>query len=83
MEMTERQLIQEILNTVDVIYDFENVDEDTKEYTLLIKRQTGDVRDLNVINDEMKHYFNEANFDYQEEVEPAEIDCDIRVQIKR
>ena len=54
MEMSERQMIQEILNTVDVIYNFENVDEDTNEYTILINRQNGDVRDLNVINDEMK-----------------------------
>ncbi|WP_429971504.1 hypothetical protein ACQW5G_02500 [Fructilactobacillus sp. Tb1] len=83
MEMTERQMIQEILNTVDVLYDFENVDEDTSEYTLLINRQKGDVRDLNIINDEMKKYFKEANFDYKEEVEPVEIDADIRVQIKR
>lgn len=83
MEMTERQLIQEIFNTVDVIFEFENVDEDSKEYTLQVKRQDNDVRDINEINDEMKHYFKEANFDYQEEVEPQEIDCDIRVQIKR
>ncbi|ANZ57444.1 hypothetical protein BGL34_05880 [Fructilactobacillus lindneri] len=83
MEMTERQLIQEIFNTVDVIFEFENVDEDSKEYTLQVKRQDNDIRDINEINDEMKHYFKEANFDYQEEVEPQEIDCDIRVQIKR
>ncbi|WP_395320354.1 hypothetical protein [Fructilactobacillus frigidiflavus] len=83
MKMTERQMIQEILNTVDVIFSFENVDEDTSEYTILINRQNGDVRDLNVINDEMKKYFKEADFDYKEEVEPVEIDADIRVQIKR
>lgn len=83
MEMSERQMIQEILNTVDVIYNFENVDEDTNEYTILINRQNGDVRDLNVINDEMKKYFKEADFDYKEEVKPVEVDADIRVQIKR
>ncbi|EKK21085.1 hypothetical protein B808_841 [Fructilactobacillus florum 8D] len=83
MKMTERQLIQEILNTVDVLYDFENVDEDTKEYTLLIKQQNNDPRSLQVINDEMKHYFKEAAFTYQEQLQPADLDCDIKVEIKR
>lgn len=83
MEMSERQMIQEILNTVDVLYEFENVDEDTKEYTILISQQKGDRRDLEVINKEMNKYFTEADFDYQEELNPTDVEADIRVQIKR
>ncbi|KID41117.1 hypothetical protein [Fructilactobacillus fructivorans] len=83
MAMTERQMIQEILNTVDVGYDFENVDEDNKQYTLLIKRQDNDVRDLNEINAEIKEYFKDADFSYDEQVEPKDIDADIRVEVKR
>ncbi|CAM2843645.1 hypothetical protein FRFR103141_05860 [Fructilactobacillus fructivorans] len=82
MAMTERQMIQEILNTVDVGYDFENVDEDNKQYTLLIKRQDNDVRDLNEINAEIKEYFKDADFSYDEQVEPKDIDADIRVEVK-
>ncbi|WP_413628271.1 hypothetical protein R4B61_00985 [Fructilactobacillus vespulae] len=81
--MSERQMIQEILNTVDVLYEFENVDEDTKEYTILISQQKGDRRELEVINKEMNKYFTEADFDYQEELNPTDVEADIRVQIKR
>ncbi|KZL37617.1 hypothetical protein [Secundilactobacillus collinoides] len=83
--MTERQLIQEILNTVSLIYDFENADEDTSEYTLLITQQDNDNRDLETVNTEMRHYFEDANFDYKEELHPTNTDkpADVRVTIKR
>ncbi|WP_061775798.1 hypothetical protein [Levilactobacillus senmaizukei] len=80
--MTERQLIQEILNSEAVLYSFENVDEDSKEYTLLLTRQDKDVRPVEEINDEIKAYFQDAGFDYQEELNPAG-DSDIRLVIKR
>ncbi|MFC6275098.1 hypothetical protein ACFQET_06160 [Levilactobacillus tangyuanensis] len=80
--MTERQLIQEILNSEAVVYSFENVDEDSKEYTLLLTRQDKDVRPVEEINDEIKAYFQDAGFDYQEELNPAG-DGDIRLVIKR
>ncbi|KRK20138.1 hypothetical protein FC61_GL001749 [Levilactobacillus brevis ATCC 14869 = DSM 20054] len=80
--MTERQLIQEILNSEAVEYSFENVDEDSKEYTLLLTRQDQDVREVTTINDEIKKYFESANFDYQEELNP-DGDADIRLVIKR
>ncbi len=85
MAMTERQLIQEILNTVDLIYTFEDVDEDASEYTILVTQQDGDHRSLETVNSEMKHYFQEANFDYKEELHPtnATTAADIRVVIKR
>lgn len=54
--MTERQLIQEILNSEAVEYSFENVDEDSKEYTLLLTRQDQDVREVATINNEIKKY---------------------------
>ena len=81
--MTERQLIQEILNSEAVEYSFENVDEDSKEYTLLLKRQDKDVRAVETINEEIKNYFESANFDYQEELHPEGVDDDIRLVIKR
>lgn len=80
--MTERQLIQEILNSEAVEYSFENVDEDSREYTLLLTRQDQDVREVTTINDEIKKYFESANFDYQEELNP-DGDADIRLVIKR
>lgn len=80
--MTERQLIQEILNSEAVEYSFENVDEDSKEYTLLLTRQDQDVREVATINNEIKKYFENANFDYQEELNP-DGDADIRLVIKR
>ena len=80
--MTERQLIQEILNSEAVEYSFENVDEDSKEYTLLLTRQDQDVREVATINNEIKKYFERANFDYQEELNP-DGDADIRLEIKR
>ncbi|WP_191983105.1 hypothetical protein [Apilactobacillus quenuiae] len=83
MEMTERQLIQEILNTVDVVYDFENADEDNKEYTLLITRQKEDTRELSTINNEMKKYFKEADFSYDEDMEPKNSGAEIKVDIAR
>lgn len=85
MTMTERQLIQEILNTVAVIYEFEDADEDTSEYTLLIKQQDNDKRDLTTVNEEVKRYFQEANFNYEETLNPTDTDkpADIRVKIKR
>ena len=85
MAMTERQMIQEILNTVDVIYAFEDVDEDTKEYTLLVTQQDNDSRPLETVNAEMKKYFQEADFNYKEELHPTNTDkpADIRVLIKR
>lgn len=85
MTMTERQLIQEILNTVDVLYEFENADEDAKAYTLLIVQQDNDPRELETVNAEIKKYFQEADFDYQEELHPSNTDkpADIRVDIKR
>ncbi len=81
--MTERQLIQEILNSEAIEYRFENVDEDSKEYTLLLKRQDKDVRAVETINDEIKKYFQSANFDYKEELHPEGMDEDIRLVIKR
>ncbi|KRK98745.1 hypothetical protein FD04_GL000483 [Secundilactobacillus odoratitofui DSM 19909 = JCM 15043] len=85
MAMTERQLIQEILNTVAVIYEFENADEDANEYTLLIKQQDNDTRSLETVNAEVKNYFQKADFDYQEELHPTDTDkpADVRVKIKR
>lgn len=80
--MTERQVIQEILNSEAVLYSFENVDEDSKEYTLLLQRQDKDVRPVEELNDEIKKYFESANFDYQEELNP-EGEGDIRLVIKR
>ncbi|MCT4488134.1 hypothetical protein [Levilactobacillus parabrevis] len=80
--MTERQVIQEILNSEAILYSFENVDEDSKEYTLLLKRQDKDVRPVEELNDEIKKYFESANFDYQEELNP-EGEGDIRLVIKR
>lgn len=81
--MTERQLIQEILNSEAVEYHFENVDEDSNEYTILVKRLDKDVRPVEEINGEVKHYFESANFSYQEELEPKDVDSDIRLVIKR
>lgn len=81
--MTERQLIQEILNSEAIEYHFENVDEDSKEYTLLLKRLDKDVRPVEEINDEIKHYFKSANFDYNEVLHPDDVDADIRLTIKR
>lgn len=83
MEMNERQLIQEILNTVDVLYEFENADEDSKEYTLLINRQNNDKRYLGTVNDEVKKYFKEANFTYDENLNPSDSKAEIRVDISR
>ena len=70
MKMSERQLIQEILNTVDVSYSFEDTDADNKKYTLLVTRQSNDRRDLDTVNKEMKHYFKSANFSYNEDLNP-------------
>ncbi|MDT7013641.1 hypothetical protein DA798_11110 [Lactobacillus sp. PFC-70] len=81
--MTERQLIQEILNSEAIEYHFENVDEDSKEYTLLLKRLDKDVRPVEELNDEIKHYFKSADFSYQEELNPKGVDADIRLVIKR
>ncbi|GLB47300.1 hypothetical protein WR164_12790 [Philodulcilactobacillus myokoensis] len=81
--MTERQMIQEILNTVDITYDFENADDDSKEYTLLIKRQNNDRRDLDEVNQEIKNYFKDADFSYDETVRPKDTDADIKVDIAR
>ncbi|MCH5461717.1 hypothetical protein HC026_03640 [Lactobacillus sp. LC28-10] len=83
--MTERQMIQEILNTVDVIYAFEDVDEDAKEYTLLVTQQDNDKRPIEDVNAEIKKYFQEADFNYKEELNPTHTDkpADIRVVIKR
>ncbi len=85
MAMTERQMIQEILNTVDVIYAFEDVDEDAKEYTLLVTQQDNDKRPIENVNAEIKKYFQEADFNYKEELNPTNTDkpADIRVVIKR
>ncbi|UQS87116.1 hypothetical protein MOO44_02845 [Nicoliella spurrieriana] len=82
MENSERKLIQEILNTVDVLYDFENTDDDNKEYTLVLHRQDNDRRPLEEVNAEVKKYFQEANFTYKEQLNPNE-GVDIRVEIKR
>lgn len=80
--MTERQLIQEILNSEAIEYSFENVDEDSKEYTLLLKKQDKDVRPIETLNEEIKKYFQSANFDYHEDINP-DGDGDIRLVIKR
>ncbi|KRL94298.1 hypothetical protein FD28_GL000446 [Levilactobacillus hammesii DSM 16381] len=80
--MTERQVIQEILNSEAILYSFENVDEDSKEYTLLLQRQDKDVRPVEELNDEIKKYFESANFDYKEQLNP-EGEGDIRLVIKR
>ena len=80
--MTERQVIQEILNSEAVLYSFENVDEDSKEYTLLLQRQDKDVRPIEELNDEIKKYFESAYFQYKEELNP-EGEGDIRLVIKR
>ncbi|QMU08364.1 hypothetical protein [Levilactobacillus suantsaii] len=81
--MTERQMIQEILNSEAMEYHFEDVDEDSKEYTLLLKRLDKDVRPVEELNDEIKKYFKSANFDYKEELHPDDVDADIRLVIKR
>ncbi|KRM59351.1 hypothetical protein [Secundilactobacillus malefermentans] len=83
--MTERQLIQEILNSVSVLYDFEDANEDSSEYTLLLKQQGNDTRSLETVNNEVKHYFEEADFTYKEELHPTNTDKpeDIRVEIKK
>lgn len=81
--MTERQLIQEILNSEAIEYHFENVDEDSNEYTLILKRLDKDVRPVEEINGEIKHYFESADFSYNEELNPAGVDADIRLTIKR
>ncbi|AQW20811.1 hypothetical protein PL11_002215 [Lentilactobacillus curieae] len=80
--MTERQMIQEILNTVDVMYDFENTDDDKKEYDISIHRQTGDKRPLEQINSEIKKYFQESDFSYDETLNPSD-DIDIAINVKR
>lgn len=82
MEMTERQLIQEILNTVDVIYKFVNTDDDKKDYEIAINRQDGDNRPLEDVNKEIKHYFTDAEFSYDEQLNTADGD-DIHVEVKR
>ncbi|MBW1604854.1 hypothetical protein [Lactobacillus sp. Sy-1] len=82
MENSERKLIQEILNTVDVLYDFEHTDDDNKEYTLVLHRQDNDERPLEEVNSEIKNYFKEADFSYEEQLNPNE-GVDIRVEIKR
>ncbi|WP_220728581.1 hypothetical protein [Apilactobacillus xinyiensis] len=81
--MNERQLIQEILNTVDILYEFKNADEDTKEYTLLLTRQDNDTRELATVNSEMKRYFQEANFTYDETLNPSDDNAEIKVDIAR
>ena len=84
MKMSERQLIQEILNTVDVTYSFEDVDEDNKQYTLLVTRQSNDRRSLQTVNKEMKHYFQDADFSYKEDLNPDDNKkIDARVDIAR
>ena len=40
------------------------------------------MREVTTINDEIKKYFESANFDYQEELNP-DGDADIRLVIKR
>ncbi|MHA8138511.1 hypothetical protein ACYATM_05685 [Lactobacillaceae bacterium Scapto_B20] len=82
MENEERKLIQEILNTVDVLYDFEGTNDEDKEYTLILHRQDNDHRPLEEVNQEIKHYFQEANFTYKEQINPTP-EIDIRVEIKR
>ncbi|PWF99884.1 hypothetical protein [Levilactobacillus bambusae] len=81
--MTERQMIQEILNTEDVPYTFEDVDDDNSQYTLLISQEDGDTRPLKEVNDEIKGYFQETNFEYKEDIHPEDVDADIRVIVKR
>lgn len=84
MEMSERQMIQEILNTVDVKYSFEDVDEESKAYTILVTRQSNDRRDLDTVNSEMKHYFKDADFDYNEDLNPDDNKkIDARVKISK
>ncbi|WP_283680052.1 hypothetical protein [Lentilactobacillus sp. Marseille-Q4993] len=80
--MTERQMIQEILNTVDVTYDFENTNDDTKEYDIAIVRQKEDKRPVDEINGEIKKYFQEADFSYDEKISPDE-NTDILVSVKK
>lgn len=64
--MTERQLIQEILNTEDVEYEFKNVDKDTSRYDINVFLQKEDRRPLPTISAELQHYFNDAGFNYTE-----------------
>ncbi len=80
--MTERQMIQEILNTVDVLYKFEDTDDDKKEYNLLIYTQDNDKRPIEEVNQEIKEYFQDADFTYDETINPDE-DTDIKVKVKR
>lgn len=64
--MTERQLIQQILNTVDIEYDFVNVDTDASDYDIKVFQQKEDNRPIADINKELENYFNEAGFKYSE-----------------
>ncbi|MCX8743656.1 hypothetical protein J3U50_06590 [Lactobacillus sp. B3795] len=66
--MTERQLIQQILNTVDVEYNFVNVDSDNSAYDIKAFQQKKDRRPLKNVNDELKKYFKEAGFNYTEHI---------------
>lgn len=81
--MTEKQLIEEILNTVDVDYTFASLKDSIKEYILTISRKDGDRRPLEQLNEEIKHYFEEANFDYTETIQPKDDLEDLMVKIKR
>lgn len=66
--MTERQLIQQILNTVDVEYNFNNVDSDNSDYDIKVFQQKEDRRSLKKVNDELKKYFKDAHFKYSEHI---------------
>lgn len=66
--MTERQLIQQILNTVDIEYHFINVDANTSTYDIKAFQQKEDVRSIEKVNSELKRYFEEAGFNYTENI---------------
>ncbi|UDM32058.1 hypothetical protein [Lentilactobacillus laojiaonis] len=81
--MTEKQMIDQILNTVDVLYKFGEVNADKGKYIILVKQQDGDRRKLQQVNEEIKKYFEEADFTYTESIKPADGLEDIRIEIKR
>lgn len=76
----ERKLIYVILNDEDVEYDLEELDD---QYVVYIRQQSGDSRDLALVNTEIQALFKDAELNFEEKVKPANHPADIVLAVKR
>ncbi|CAM3160285.1 hypothetical protein [Lactiplantibacillus plajomi] len=76
----ERKLIYVILNDEDVEYDLEEL---PQEYVVYIRQQTGDRRELPLVNTEIQNLFKDAGLNFEEKVKPENHPADIVLSVKR